>query len=110
MRSPLDPDTMLDVELSAICARNQYTRDAAPVIAELAAAARGRDDVLARAAGIWSGYFESPETRCLAAALRAVPGAEGWVAEGRRRRGIPRHGAPITPHRAAPDLARPKLV
>ncbi|WP_323985866.1 hypothetical protein [Microbacterium plantarum] len=95
MRSPLDPDAMLDVTLSAICARNQYTRDPAPVIAELTAAAGGRDDVLARAAGIWAGYFDGAETRALAAALRALPGAERWVTEGRRRRGIPRHGAPI---------------
>lgn len=94
MRSPLDPDTMLDVGLSAICARNQYTRDPAPVIAELTAAARGRDDVLAQAAGIWAGYFDSTETRTLASALRSIPGAEFWVAEGQRRRGIPRHGAP----------------
>lgn len=95
MRSPLDPDAMLDVTLSAICARNQYTRDAAPVIAELTAAARGRHDVLARAAGIWAGYFDSPETRCLATALRQITDAETWVTEGRRRRGIPRHGAPV---------------
>lgn len=94
MRSPLDQDTMLDVTLSAICARNQYTRDVAPVIAELTAAARGRGDVLARAAGIWAGYFDAAETRTLATALRGIPGAEQWVAEGRRRRGIPRHSAP----------------
>lgn len=95
MRSPLDSETLLDVTLSAICARNQYTRDVASVIAELTAAADGRDDVLARAAGIWAGYFDAAETRALATALRALPGAEHWVAEGRRRRGIPRHGAPI---------------
>lgn len=96
MRSPLDPDTMLDVELSAICARNQYTRDPAPVIAELTAAARGRDDILAQTAGIWAGYFDSVQTRNLATALRQIPGAELWVAEGRRRRSEPRHGAPTT--------------
>ncbi len=94
MRSPLEPDTRLDVELSAICARNQYTRDPGPVVAELTAAAGGRDDVLAQAAGIWAGYFDAPETHTLAAALRGIPGAERWVAEGRRRRGIPRHSAP----------------
>lgn len=94
MRPPIDSDTLLDVTLSAICARNQYTHDAAPVIAELTAAARGRDDILAQAAGIWSGYFDSRETRTLASALRSIPGAELWVAEGQRRRGIPKHGAP----------------
>jgi hypothetical protein len=97
MRSPLDQDTMLDVTLSAICARNQYTRDPAPVIAELIAAADGRDDVLAQAAGIWAGYFDAAETSTLATALRMLPGTATWVAEGRRRRGIPRHGAPIPP-------------
>ncbi len=95
MRSSLDPEVALDVLLSAICARHQYTRDAAPVIDELVAAASGRNEVLARAAGIWAGYFESAETRALASELRAIAGAERWVTEGRRRRGIPRHGAPI---------------
>lgn len=97
MRSPLEPDTRLDVELSAICARNQYAREPGPVIAELTTAARGRDDVLARVAGIWAGYFDSDATRFLADALRNVPGAAAWVAEGRRRRGIPPHGAPTQP-------------
>ncbi|MFB8893587.1 hypothetical protein [Microbacterium plantarum] len=90
MRSPLEPDTRLDVELSAICARNQYTRDPGPVIAELIAAARGRDDVLAQTAGIWAGYFDSPATSTLASALLDIPDANRWVAEGRRRRGAPR--------------------
>lgn len=95
MRSPLAPDTMLDVELSAICARNQYTRDPEPVIAELVSAAGGHVDILARVAGIWSGYQDSPATRPLADAVRDIPGAEASIAEGRRRRGIPRHSAPL---------------
>lgn len=95
MRSPLAPDTRLDVQLSAICSRNQYTRDPGPVIAELTAAARGRDDILAQTAGMWAGYFDAAETRVLATALQEIPGAEQWVVEGRRRRGIPRHGAPV---------------
>lgn len=94
MRSPLEPDVQLDILLSAICGRNQYTRDPAPVIAELVAASHGRADILARVAGIWSGYQDSPGTRELAAALLDVPGATDWVAEGRRRRGIPVHSAP----------------
>ncbi|MDD7963290.1 hypothetical protein [Microbacterium thalli] len=95
MRSPLEPDARLDVLLSAICARHQYAHDAGPVVAELTAAAQGNGDALARTAGIWAGYFEAPETHTLTAALRLIPGAEQWVDEGRRRRGIPRHGAPI---------------
>lgn len=94
-RSPLDAETLLDVTLSAICARNQYTRDPAPVIDELLTSAQDRADALARTAGIWVGYFESPETAPLSDALRRLPGAEAWVAEGRRRRGIPRHSAPL---------------
>jgi hypothetical protein len=109
MRSPLEPDTRLDVELSAICARNQYTRDPAPVIAELTAAARGCDDILAQTAGIWAGYFDSPETHPLAAALREIPGAEPWATEGRRRRGILSHGAPTPrPARDGQAGAQPK--
>ncbi len=95
MRSPLEAEAQLDVRLSAICGRNQYTRDPAPVIDELLAAAQGRTEVLARTAGIWVGYFESRETAALSEALRRLPGAEAWVSEGRRRRSIPRHGAPI---------------
>ncbi len=90
MRSPLEPDVQLDVMLSAICGRNQYTRAPEPVVAELTAASRGRADILARVAGIWVGYFESRETASLAEALRRLPGAESWVPEGQRRRGIPR--------------------
>lgn len=39
MRSPLDLEVQLDLLLSAICGRNQYTRDPEPVLAELTAAA-----------------------------------------------------------------------
>jgi hypothetical protein len=95
MRSPLAPDVQLDVLLSAICGRNQYTCNPSPVLAELIAASRGRADILARVAGIWSGYHDSPATRPLADALRQIPCAETWVAEGKRRRRIPAHGAPI---------------
>lgn len=94
MRSPLEREVQLDVLLSAICGRNQYTSDPELVVAELTAASRGRADILARVAGIWSGYHDSPATRPLADALREISGAEAWVAEGKRRRGIPTHGAP----------------
>lgn len=95
MRSSLDPEVALDVLLSAICGRNQYARDPEPVVAELTAASRGHADILARVAGIWVGYFESPETAPLAEALRRLPSADSWIPEGRRRRGIPRHSAPL---------------
>ena len=116
MRSPLEPEVQLDVLLSAICGRNQYTRDPAPVVAELVASSRGRGDILARVAGIWSGYHDAHATRLLADALREIPGAEAWVAEGRRRRRIPTHGAPIghenredrTAARTASDTVKPR--
>ncbi|MGU3358161.1 hypothetical protein ACLBWJ_12980 [Microbacterium sp. M4A5_1d] len=85
---------MLDVELSAICARNQYTRDPAPVIAELTAAALGCDDVLAQVAGTWVGYFDSPATCVLTSALATLPGAAQWIAVGKARRGAGAHSAP----------------
>lgn len=88
MRSPLDPDTQLDVRLSAICGRNRYTHDPAPVLAELAEAAGAQADILAHVAGRWSGYYDSPETHVLAAALAALPGAAEWVHVGRRRRDV----------------------
>ncbi|WP_141097144.1 hypothetical protein [Microbacterium sp. AISO3] len=110
MRSPLEPDVQLDVLLSAICARNQYTRDAEPVIAELVQSSVGREDVLARVAGTWSGFFESAETRNLVSALRRIPGADLWVAEGRRRRGILAHGAPIRRPTSTFNESGPKLM
>lgn len=97
MRSPPDPDAQLDVRLAAICGRNQYTRDPASVLAEFTAAAGARRDLLARTAGIWVGYVDSPETHVLADALCSIPGAKAWITEGQRRRRTPRHGAPTGP-------------
>jgi hypothetical protein len=88
MRSRLDPETQLDVRLSAICGRNRYTRDPASVLAELTTAAGDRADILARVAGTWAGYFDSPETHVLAAALAALPGTAEWVPAGQRRRDV----------------------
>ncbi|GLJ79763.1 hypothetical protein JOF37_002896 [Microbacterium imperiale] len=96
MRSPLTAEMQLDVTLSAICSRNRYTTDPAAVIRELVAAAGDRVDILARVAGTWAGYFETRETSAIVTALRGIPGADRWVAEGRRRRGIPTHGAPMS--------------
>lgn len=95
MRTELDAETMLDVELSAICGRNRYTREPHAVVAELRRTAGPRVDVLARVAGTWAGYFESDETRPLVNALLALDGTGPWAEVGRKRRGIPTHGAPI---------------
>lgn len=91
----LDPDTALDVRLSAICGRNQYTKDPAPVIEELHQVAGHRLDILARVAGRWAGFYESPYTAPLCTALLEIPGALDWVALGRSRRDAGSHGAPM---------------
>lgn len=94
-RHRLDSDTALDVRLSAICGRNQYTKDPAPVIDELHEAAGDRLDILTRVAGRWAGFYESPYTAPLCTALLEIPGALDWVALGRTRRDAGSHGAPM---------------
>lgn len=91
-REGLSADTLLSIKLSAICSRNRYTKDPAPVIAELIAAADDRQDVLAQESGSWSGFYEDENTRTLAVALLEIPGAADWVALGRERRNAGRHG------------------
>ncbi|QXE28962.1 MULTISPECIES: hypothetical protein [Microbacterium] len=102
----LSPTVELSIALDAICSRNRYTTDPAPVIAELRAAAGDRDDVLAEAVGTWVGYFEDEHTAVLCAALRTLPGLEPWIALGQHRRSLP---APHTPevlgHGSAAALA-----
>ena len=74
--------------LDAICARNQYTTEPGRVIAELRGVAGGRTGILYESVGTWVGYFDSPETHTLCAAiLEAFPDAEAWVGLGRSRRG-----------------------
>lgn len=92
-RKGLSTEAALDVHLSAICTRNQYARDAAPVISELRKIAGDRTDVLARVAGVVAGYYDGVHTRALCAALRdEIEGAEEWVELGRARRGAGAHG------------------
>jgi hypothetical protein len=85
---------LLDIKLSAICSRNRYASDPAPVIDELRRVAGNRTDVLAQVAGSWSGYYGDEETQALAAALLTIEGADQWVELGRRRRGMPPHKTP----------------
>lgn len=93
-KSRLSRDVLLDIQLSAICSRNQYTGDPAPVIDELHRVTGGRADILARVAGTWAGYFDDEHTHTLATALREIPGAEAWVPLGTHRRGMPPHKNP----------------
>lgn len=95
MRRGLDPDTALDVRLSAICSRNRYTKDAAAVVDELRRIAGDRTDILARVAGSWVGYYGDNHTRALCKGLLEIPGALDWVGHGRARRGLGSHGAPM---------------
>lgn len=95
-RSGLDPDTALDVRLSAICGRNQYTKDPGPVIDELRAVSGDRLDILAQVAGRWVGFYESTYTAPLCEALLLIPGSIDWVWLGRKRREAGTHSAPFT--------------
>ncbi|WP_350351864.1 hypothetical protein ABS642_00685 [Microbacterium sp. A8/3-1] len=85
----LSPDTLLSVRLGAICSRNCYTTDPAPVVSELLATAGDRHDILAEAVGSWVGYYEDAYTRILSTALRELPGLEPWIALGQYRRAMP---------------------
>lgn len=78
---------MLDVQLSAVCTRNMLTRDAAPVIEELGALAGDDHELLAQVAGRVAGWYESPETMTLCAALVGqIEGAAPWAEASRKRR------------------------
>lgn len=90
----LSPTVMLTITFDAICSRNRYTKNPAPVIAELLATAGGRTDLLTEAVGTWVGYFEDDYTRILCTALRELPGLEPWIAVGAERRAEPDHRTP----------------
>jgi hypothetical protein len=94
-RSGLDPDTALDVRLSAICGRHRYATDTAAVVDELRRVAGDRTDILARVAGSWVGFYGDDHTRTLCKALLEIPSAVDWVGDGRARRDAGSHGAPM---------------
>ena len=94
----LSPDVALSVHLDAICSRNRYTADPAPVIDELRATAGDRTDILAESVGTWVGFFESRDTATLCAALRALPDLEPWIALGQHRAALPHHRTPRPAH------------
>ncbi|AQY02029.1 hypothetical protein [Microbacterium foliorum] len=94
MHRRLSPDTLLSVSIDAICSRNRYTTDPAPVIAELYATAGERLDILTESVGTWVGYFEDAQIATLCAALRDMPGLEPWIAVGAHRRSLPDHRTP----------------
>lgn len=100
--SRLTPDTRLSIHLDAICSRNRYTTDPAPVIAELRETAGDRVDVLTESVGTWVGFFEDDITRVLCDALRELPDLEPWIALGKERRARPDHRTPRPAH-AHPD-------
>lgn len=96
----MHPDTRLSVHIDATCARNMFTKDAAPVVAELRALAGDRVDVLTESVGTWVGYFEDEYTRVLCDGLRELPGLEPWIAIGKHRRGMTHHRTPTNDGRA----------
>ncbi|MEJ1087007.1 hypothetical protein WDU99_01605 [Microbacterium sp. Mu-80] len=88
---PLDPLTMLSVELAATMSRHRYTQDPGPVIAELQQLAGPHTDLLAAEAGRWAGFNETdPHTAGLVAALMEI-GAPDAVEVGRHRFRAPSH-------------------
>lgn len=91
---PLDPDTMLAIELSTICSRNKYTDDTDAVLAELRATAGDRTDILAAEVGEWIGFYgEDAYVEKLAAALATMTDLDlaPHIALGRQRRDTPTH-------------------
>ena len=94
MHRRLSPDTLLSVTIDAICSRNRYTADPAPVIAELYATAGERLDILTESVGTWVGYFEDAQIATLCTALRDMPDLEPWIAVGAHRRALPDHRTP----------------
>lgn len=101
----LSPTVKLSVTLDAICSRNRYTSDPAPVVAELLETAGDRTDVLAESVGTWVGFFEDAYTQTLCTALRELPGLEEWIALGRCRRNLPDPSTPaVLGHSSAYSL------
>lgn len=103
-RSPLSPETLLDIELSSTCSRHRWDEDPAEVLAELQRTAGERPDILAEVAGTWIGFYEDdPVQQALLAGLRTIPGIDGWIAVGRERR-EPSHRTPFRPRKYSPDV------
>lgn len=98
----LSPDVALSIHLDAICSRNRYTQNPAPVIDELRATASDRPDILAEAVGTWVGFFEDDYTLTLCTALRELPDLEPWIALGQHRRSLPDHRTPRPAHAYGP--------
>ncbi|MBT2474240.1 hypothetical protein J7E68_06520 [Microbacterium sp. ISL-103] len=97
--SRLSPNTLLSIELGAICSRNRYTKDPAPVVEQLLMTAGDRIEVLQEAVGSWIGFYEDEYTIILATALRELPGLDPWIAQGAYRRSIPDHRTPEPSYR-----------
>lgn len=87
----MHPDRLLSVKLGADLGRDKYTRDPDVIAAKidgLRALAGVRTDILDREVGSWIGYYDSPETQPLVAALLAAfPGAVPHIRAGQERRG-----------------------
>lgn len=92
--SRLTPDTLLSIHLGAIMSRNRYTKNPAPVIAELFQVAGSNTRILAESVGSWVGFYEDGYTRVLCVALRELPDLEPWIAQGVHRRSMRGHSTP----------------
>lgn len=90
MRSEL----LLDIHLSALCHRHQYTSDPDSAINELREAAGRRGDILAATAGHWIGYYDHPSRNALISAMRReFPECERWIDAGHAQRATLAHSA-----------------
>lgn len=84
----MSPDTMTQIGMSAVLARNEYTQDPGPAIRELREF--GRDDLLPEVIGIWIGAARIPERETLVRTLLDEFGhldLEPWIRVGRERSG-----------------------
>lgn len=98
MSRRLSPETLLSVHLGGILSRNRFTKNPAPVIAELTATAGQHVEILQEEAGTWIGFYEGDDSvRVLRTALRELPGLESWIAVGIERRAIPDRRTPGPP-------------
>lgn len=92
----LDPDTALEIRISATINRHIYAPDTTSAMTVIKESAAGREDLLAKIAGICIGFGAGhPAEQPLLDALRDVAGVAEWIPVGRKRGGM----LNATPHR-----------
>lgn len=93
----LSQETLLDIELSAICSMNRSCIDSVPVMEERSENRPGDSTELrARVAGTWAGDYRDEHTSVLCDALLEIEGAAGWAPVGQKRRTTAWRSASLT--------------